>query len=821
MKKLLISGTKKLAVFVTLFVVCSYGVLIGLEFSGIHVGIVEVESPHSYADTTVDFASAIAVEPVTLFDEQVLAEPEGTSHEAMSEVAFADAAAEPTVDPPDPFAPTPLPTSSEAKAVGAAPPSFEPPVAEPDNQSPVESEPLLDPAFDALPVSPPAPLVSGLEPVAETPATAKELNPPGSKQGTLIPEEILNAAPESFSWHEELSGGADTQPAAALGQLAEIVTDQLQRERISDLMLDLQEKMVSHGPRHPQVISARQYIEYVVRQGMQLWRQQQEREITRLRNRLIEIEQRLSDRASREDELVAAMIESLVTGISSRTPAPDSFIGPAWAGERSGLTPARPHAALKPKSGLEQSSDLSADSSSSVEATDFTEFDAASKQLEQLTVRVTCRYERNKGFPPDEYKFDGVLLADRGLIVSALPDELLTKEARESFELSIVFPVTRTTTDASLVTIDEETGLVVLEPDFFPDDTAGLELNLDEVATGDRIFVATVVDGQFNKEQVAVATATGHARRLVGRPRTISRLATDMQSLPGIGGAPLLAADGRLAGIMSASLPGQYIGAAGIARILETDGGGGAGTEEDANSTLKQTFEPSQPADSAEVTSEGPMRPKVLLDRVLQLHRDISEAKFDIQQAEQKLELYEKLSKANAVPSSELETAKLNASRAQAKLKLLVQHAEAWRTHSTLSDRYAYAALKVAKAEYEMAIEANRKVPNAVSEGEVRKLALGVEKFELELELVAQTLELLKQVESETKPVGAANAAPDTAPSDSAADSVVPSERQSDEAPEEEADSATPAEKTPKENDQFKTPAGGSDPFGPSSLKRT
>ena len=659
----------------------------------------------------------------------------------MSEVAFADAAAEPFFEPPDPFAPTPLPTSSKAQAVGEAVPSFEPPVVESVNQSPVAGEPLLDTDSEVLPVSPPDPLISGLEPVAETPATAKELNPPGSKQGTLIPEEILNAAPESVSWHEVLNGGADTQPAAALGQLAEIVTDQLQRTRISDLILDLQEKMASHGPRHPQVISARQYIEYVIRQRMQLRRQQQEREITRLRNRLIEIEQRLSDRASREDELVTFMIESLVTGIGSRNPAPGSLSGPAWANEHSGLTPARRSAALKPKSALEQSSDRSAGSSSPVEATDFIEFDAASKQLQQLTVRVTCRYERNKGFPPDEYKFDGILLVDRGLIVSALPEELLTTEARESFELSIVFPVTRTTTDASLAIFDEETGLVVLEPDFFPDDTTGLELNLDEIATGDRIFVATVVDGQFNKEQVEVAIASGHARRLVGRPRTISRLATDIQSRPGLGGTPLLSADSRLGGVMSAREPGQYIGAATIEQILAIAKDAHVPDEPPAKT---QTESEDQSAGSLESSSESMQHGQKTLDHAFQLHRSVSERKYEVEQAERELNRLQELSNQGDVSPEEVEKAQSALNGARAVLSAVRQTAEIARS-KTIAEQYAQAALNVANSEYQVAEEANRKIPNTVPKAELRRLALQVEHWKLELELVRQAQKLLNQ----------------------------------------------------------------------------
>lgn len=812
MKKLFISGTKKLAVFGTLFVVCGYGILVGLESFGIHVGIVEVGQPRGFAHENIAFSSTVDVETDAFM--------EADAAELLAAVDVESADDEATVGravelPADPFAAGALQPPSEWGSLDDGGRVFQEPEDPEVDALPLETSEVPNPVADPTPVEP-----------DEREAPVRELaNGQGAGAEQTVPaldRPDTEEAGDLFDFQTRLKTGG--QPAAMMDEadrfaafdqsgFTEFEGAQFQRERVWVLVLDLHEKLTRFGDRHPQVIQARKALEHEVRRGLQVRHKQQVDEISRLRERLGVIEKRLSERAERENELVASLLTSLIASVNSPE---NSLIGPPKNGADLALTPGGAGIRWVPEQPFGGYGSAGASAGFGGEVS---QSDAASELLKQITVRVKWQYEANPRFI-DLGEFDAVLLADRGLIVSALPEKLTTEEASTSLELTILYPATRTMTDARLVAVDDQTGLAVLEPDLLPDDTPGVELNFDEIATGDRIFVATVVDSQLTLGP-EVETVSGHARRLVGKPRTISRLATDFQSRPGLGGAPLLSEDGRLGGIMSAREPGQYIGAAGIARMLETTGRRDVGNEEDDGSTLKQTFEPSQPADSVKVSSEGLMQPKVLLDRVLQLHRDISEAKFDIQQAEQKLALYESLSKANAVSSSDLETARLNASRAHAKLKLLLQHAEAWRTHSTLSDRYAYALLEVAKAEYEMAVQANRKVPDAVSEGEVRKLELEVERFELELRLVAQTLELLKEAEIEAKADGAANAAPDTAPSDSAAGSVVPSERQSGEATAEEADSATPAEKTPTENGPFETQPAGSDPFSPSTRERT
>ncbi len=67
-----------------------------------------------------------------------------------------------------------------------------------------------------------------------------------------------------------------------------------------------------------------------------------------------------------------------------------------------------------------------------------------------------------------------------------------------------------------------------------------------------------------------------------------------------------------------------------------------------------------------------------------------------------------------------------------------------------ISVQYAEAAAKVADAEFKMAVEANLKVPDAVSKSEINKLQLEVEKFGLSTDNAKLELEVVKSQVKET-----------------------------------------------------------------------
>ncbi len=306
-------------------------------------------------------------------------------------------------------------------------------------------------------------------------------------------------------------------------------------------------------------------------------------------------------------------------------------------------------------------------------------------------------------------------------------------------------------TTSRIVAIDERTGLAVLEPDLFPDETWEIELAPKDISTGESVFVGAVQDGQFNPDNVEVVTSAGRARRLVGRSRTSSRLATDIESRPGSGGAPLLTEDGRLGGIMSARDPGQYI----VSRKLEE--------------LLRNLENDSQPAEQSETTTVNRPRPaaqgfmpniasrdgdlhtnpQVLVDTILKLHRELSESAFSLKQSEAELERLKPLASRGLVPESGMLKAQSAREQAINRIELLRQQVSVWQRHSTLSDQYAQASMRVAKAEMENAVAANKKVPGTIPDAELRRMMLRVEQRGLELQLVQQALELLKEAEDE------------------------------------------------------------------------
>lgn len=466
-----------------------------------------------------------------------------------------------------------------------------------------------------------------------------------------------------------------------------------------------------------------------------------------MRDRLSDLENRLNERAEREDELVEALLLSLLSGLDRNTRQPHSPFGPSETEPEPAISATRSDSDDLPDDNATRT-EIPDDSAPALATNDFGE---ALHLLEQVTVRVNWQSETQPGFLNHGH-FDGVLLADRGIIVSSLPEELTT--ATDSLELTIVFPATRTMTKSRLVSIDEQTGLAVLEPDLFPDETPVIELTLDEIATGELIFVGVVQDGQFNPENVEVVTPAGRARRLVGRSRTVNRLATDIESRPGNGGAPLLTEDGRLGGIMSARDPGQYIVSGRLSQLLGDLESGGQPAPQAETTAVNRPQPATQNFMSNLSTRSSDLQtnPQALVETILQLHRQLSESSLSLKQAEAELKRLQPLTKRGLVPQGETLKAQLARERAITKLELICQQISVWQQHSALSDRYAQASVRVARAELENAVAANKKVPGSVPDTELRRMMLGAEQRELELQLVQQALELLKEAEEKLTP---------------------------------------------------------------------
>jgi hypothetical protein len=748
---------KRTLIIGTLAVIVVAGAVWGLDRLGVRVMIVD-DGRHRGSAPFVDVDMNSTGDVMLAGHEE--AEP-GDPYAIQEPIAYQNEAAEEGADVPDPFlsdlfeqakeaAPEPfvgaqelLPDFAVASATfadnaGESEPQLLEEVDEPAGLESLDA--LLPSLTDEVAANPGDELLSASDSFDEAPEHGPFDSEPSQSSSSprepavnddlivtdrLVTDDVFGGTPE---WTDEISGFPEPIGAAISG-------DRYHNERVRILTLELWDKIEQLGsPRHPFVENARKALEFEVRRGIQSRHEQQRQEITRLRNRLNTIEQRLTDRVKREDHLVQASMNTLLRELERQrvfsAPPLQTQPGPA-IGRAEVADPFAPS----------PSPSASVEGDEAEPAVPNAPFAEAHGTLEQVTVRIKCRHERNEGFPPDEYNFDGVLLANRGLIVSSLPERLTAEETTEALKLTIAFPATRTMTDARLVSVDEQTGLTVLEPDLFPDETPELELNFDEIATGDRIFVATVVDGQFDPDQVEVATAFGHARRLVGRPRTISRLATDIQSLPGSGGAPLLSEDGRLGGVMSASEPGQYIGAAKIERILTIANDAHVPGEASEN---PQADAKGQSVGSLKPSSESMEHGQKTLDNALQLFRSVSERKYDVEQAERELNRLQELSNRGDASPAEVEKAQSALNGARKVLNAARQTAEIARSN-TIAEQYAQAALKVANAEYQVAEEANRKVTNTVPKAELRRLALRVEHWKLELELVHKAQELLDQ----------------------------------------------------------------------------
>lgn len=745
---------KRTLVIGTLAVIVIAGAVWGIDRLGVRVMVVD-GGRHGDSAPFVDVDMNSTGEVMLARNEE--AEPANPNEP----VAYLDEAAEEGADVPDPFLSDPFEQAKETAPepfvgaqellpeVAVASATFadnagesEPQLLEgADEPAGLESADAVLPSLaDEVAANPGDELLSASDSVDEVP----ERNPfdshppePSSDLGEpavnddlivsdrLVTEDVFGGTPE---WTGEISGFPEPIGAAISG-------DRYHNERVRILTLELWDKIEQLGsPRHPFVEKARKALEFEVRRGIQSRHEQQRQEITRLRNRLNTIEQRLTDRVSREDHLVQATMDTLLRNLERQRvfSAPPLQLQPA-SPERDAeiadpfASPSSPASAI----GGDEAAPAISDN----------RFEEAHETLDQVTVRVMYRHPGTEGGSGEEAIFDGVLLADRGLIVSALPAGWIADDL-EPAEFAIVFPATRTMTDARLVSTDEQTGLIVLEPDLFPDETPELEFNVDEIATGDPVLVATVLQDEFAPDQyVSIQIESGHARRLVGRPRTISRLATDLVSHPGAGGAPLLSKDGRLGGVMSASEPGQYIGAAAIERILAIAEGVHAPDEVPAKAlTDSKDQSDGSLGSSPEIMKHG----QKTLDHALQLHLSVSERMYDVEQAERELSRLQELSNQGDVPPGEIERAKSALKGARSVLNALRQTAEVARSN-TIAERYAQAALKVANAEYQAAEESNRKVPNTVPKAELRRLALQVEHWKLELELVHKAQELLDQ----------------------------------------------------------------------------
>ncbi len=523
---------KRTLIIGTLAVIVIAGVVWGLDRLGVRVMIVD-DGRHG------DSAPFVDVDMNSTGDVMLARHEEAEPANPNEPVAYLDEATEEGSDVPDPFeqakeaAPEPFVGAQELlPEVAVVSATFadnagesEPQLLEgADEPAGLESADAVLPSLaDEVAANPGDELLSASDSVDEVPERNPFDSHPPEPSGDLrepavnvdlivtdrlVTDDVFGGTPE---WTGEISGFPEPVGAALSG-------DRYHNERVRILTLELWDKIEQLGsPRHPFVEKARKALEFEVRRGIQSRHEQQRQEITRLRNRLNTIEQRLTDRVSREDHLVQASMNTLLRDLEKQRvfSAPPLSVQPDVTAGATGDT--EPFASSPfPAASIE------GDEGEPAFPDDPS--DAARGTLEQLTVSVKCSYERNDGFSSDEYNFDGVLLAEHGFIVSAFSEEMTSEDVAEALEISVVFPATRTATDARLVAVDERTGLAILEPDLFPDATPELELVFDDIATGDSVFVATVEDGHLNPEDIAVAILPGHARRLVGKPRTISRL---------------------------------------------------------------------------------------------------------------------------------------------------------------------------------------------------------------------------------------------------------------------------------------------------------
>ncbi|MBI1310496.1 hypothetical protein GC176_04245 [bacterium] len=748
---------KKRIILGTLFLLCVAGAVFGLEQFGVRLTIVKLDRPLDATSNLVpvDLVDTGNEEAVVRVAEPPKTEPFASAFpdfEPSGELAAAEPPAQQTsgasdaAPPADSIAPSPLNASEQPVASPAAAQPGPPiPVDEADFGLPLSAEQKTSTSNSA------APAVEAQASATPRPGPSA----PPVPQHTQNPFTVSSDANQSRPAY----GPSPSEPPLTLNDFVgsdafsreKSPNERFPNERIEILARELQDKQSRFVPHHSEVQKARQALEFEVRRALQRRREQQQQEIARLRERLTEIEQRLNERAAREDELVTALLASLVAGppdSGKQTVLPPSDLNPAT---RPGIfSPLDDPRLPTPVPNTDRSSAYPAGSINPSQEPPRGPLDAVSKLLEQLTVRVTWQYEQKPGFIAHG-SLDGVLLTDRGLVVSALPAGMLTEGARKTLELTIVFPATRTTAVARLAAVNEPTGLALLQPDLFPDATPKLELAVDEIASGTWVCVATVQDGQFRPEDVSVAAFTGHARRLVGRQGTASRLATDISSQPGSGGAPLLTYQGKLGGIMSARDPGQYLGAREIERLLASVNDGALQLELEK---FWQEAGQNQPVSARQFLTQDPQDRQSSLqsslqtsfDQALGLVREIAEAQFDAEQARLERDRLEALVRQKVISNSEFNKAEIAARHADSRLALLLQQALVRRQRCELSLRFAKSSLETARAGYEQAAAAYK--TGSIPATELSRLKLEMDQRDLEVELAQQTLDLLDQLQA-------------------------------------------------------------------------
>ena len=418
---------KKLIAFGILFALCVIGTAFGLEQFGVRLAVVEAD--RSLRDVPMNVAfdqeDAFLIEPVNASNveaetlDQAYPVPEQPITDEMPALTASSEFDEPTaIQPVDQWRTLPEPSTPHEVAQNPFGSANEPPSGglEPPPQDFALSEPADEPAAN---------------PVSDSAVENNDL----FEDDALDPfagDDIVTEA-DPFSQRDPF-GGADDE------------LESIHIDRLRLLAKKIQDSLKRYGNRHPNVMNARRGLESAIRRNIQIQRQQQREEILRLRNRLSELEHRITKRAEREDELVEALLMSLLSGLDRKPPQPSSPFGPAETEPEPATTATRSDSEDLPAENATRT-EFVGDLVPMREADDSVE---ALHLLEQVTVRVNWQCETQPGFLNHGH-LDGVLLADRGIIVSSLPAELTAETAADSLELTINFPATRTITSSQLV----------------------------------------------------------------------------------------------------------------------------------------------------------------------------------------------------------------------------------------------------------------------------------------------------------------------------------------------------------------------------------
>ncbi|MHC4878532.1 MAG: hypothetical protein ACYTGL_18955 [Planctomycetota bacterium] len=733
------------------------GLVVAFDIAGYQLTVVETRQP-----VRVMTIAATDEQPIALADSnQVLWEPEAG--------AIAVAEAEPF--DPQPFDSVPPTEQFAGPDVDPGPPELSDRVNVPVHDDiPVSPEPFGLIATDRDDLVAEVPAQSGKD---ETTAAGAEVggspdvdvNPfgaeePGSVSTFTDADDLVDTREQPVAGNPEpfddvFSGDpegwveARQRPEPLDSSLRDVYqADPFLRERLELFIRELREKQRTHGNRHPEIMRLRKAIEFEARRAIQRRHDQQKQEIEALRARLAQIERRLEERAQREDQIVAMMLAGLTA-----SPAPAAEPTGVLAGD-----PFSPHPETEPLSGQDPYAVLATPALAPAEAAgqptsavgngippvseELPDPGAeADELLRQVTVRIQWACSFNEGFL-SHGNLDGVLFSQHGLIVTALPPEIVEVGEVNDVEFTITYPENRTSTSARPVSIDKETGLLSLEPELLPEGTPKIDLFPGPVQTGSPVWVATVNDGQFNPEDLEVSVRHGRARNLLSRSGTPSRLATDIPTRTGSGGAPLLTRNVALAGIMSADRPGQYISIDVIAQVLQDDGDLVSVTERNSQNVDQPA---PQPSGGASPTSQQAIG-FVELDSILTLQQQLVAARLDAQDAHEELSRVQKLRDARVATDGELDVAQREVRRRDKLLDALEKSLDVRLRSAGIAERYVATAQEVALAAYDKAVEANRRVSGAVPETELRRLQLEVQKFQLQRELTKQTLSILAEM---------------------------------------------------------------------------